>query len=226
MSLSPLQRKALQTAIGYEFKDASLLSLALSHRSVGTKNNERLEFLGDSLVNHVVAEALFKRYPNAPEGEMSRRRAYLVKGETLAAIAREKNIGEYLERGQGERKSGGHRRKSILADALEAIAAAVLLDSDFETAKAAVFAWFSDRLNDETSFAASKDAKTSLQEWLQARGLALPEYHLVATRGEDHQKVFVVECRIPSKGLKETASASSRRRAEQTSAQQILDRLR
>ncbi len=220
-----MQLSALQQAIGHQFADLNLLGLALAHRSVGAKNNERLEFLGDSLVNHVVAEALFRRYPEAPEGEMSRRRAYLVKGETLAAIARERNLGDYIELGQGERKSGGHRRKSILADTLEAVAAAILLDSDFDTAKDVVFTWFRDRLNDEASFAASKDAKTSLQEWLQGRGLALPEYHLVATRGEDHQKVFVVECRVPSKGLKETASASSRRRAEQSSAQQILDRL-
>lgn len=225
MSLNPSQIRALQQALGYEFQDSSLLSLALSHRSIGARNNERLEFLGDSLVNHVVAEALYKQYPTAPEGEMSRRRAHLVKGETLAAIAREKSIGDCLELGVGERKSGGHRRKSILADALEALAAAILLDSDFETAKSVVFSWFQSRLNDEASFAASKDAKTSLQEWLQGRGLALPEYHLVATRGEDHQKVFVVECRVPSKGLKETASASSRRRAEQTSAQRVLDRL-
>ena len=220
-----MQLGALQQAIDYQFRDLSVLELALAHRSVGAKNNERLEFLGDSLVNHIVAEALFKRYPNALEGEMSRRRAFLVKGETLAAIAREKHLGDFLELGQGERKSGGHRRKSILADALEAVAAAILLDSDFETAKQVVLGWFRERLNDEASFAASKDAKTSLQEWLQGRGLALPEYHLVATRGEDHQKVFVVECRVPSKGLKETASASSRRRAEQASAQQILDRL-
>ena len=225
MSLTRLQLVALQQAIGYQFSDVNLLELALSHRSVGANNNERLEFLGDSLVNHVVAEDLLLIYPKASEGEMRRKRAHLVKGETLAAIAREKNLGDYLELRQGERKSGGHRRKSILADAVEALAAAVLLDSDFETAKATALAWFHDRLNDEASFAASKDAKTSLQEWLQAKGLALPEYHLVATRGDDHQKVFVVECRVPSKGLKETASASSRRRAEQTSAQQILDRL-
>ncbi len=226
MNLNTAQLRALQHALGYEFADPSLLSLALSHRSVGSNNNERLEFLGDSLVNHVVAEALYKQYPTAPEGEMSRRRAHLVKGETLAAIAREKAVGDCLALGQGERKSGGHRRKSILADALEALAAAILLDSDFETAKAVVYEWFRERLTDEASFAANKDAKTSLQEWLQARGLALPEYHLVATRGEDHQKVFVVECHVPSKGLKETASASSRRRAEQASAQQVLGRLR
>ena len=225
MSLSAEKRLTLETTIGYRFNDPSLLDLALCHRSVGARNNERLEFLGDSIVNHLVAEAIFHRYPNAPEGEMSRRRAHLVKGDTLALIARRMNLGDYLELGAGERKSGGHRRKSILADALEAIAAAILLDADFHVVKTAVLPWFDALINDEASFAADKDAKTALQEELQGKGYALPEYHLLTTRGEDHQKVFVVECRVPVLGLRETASASSRRKAEQTAAGQILDRM-
>ena len=136
----------LQRAIGYEFANAELLSLALAHRSVGRKNNERLEFLGDSIVNHVIAEALYQQFPEAREGELSRLRASLVKGDTLAQLARELGLGEFLSLGPGERKSGGARRSSILADALEALSGAILLDSNVEACRACLLRWFESRL--------------------------------------------------------------------------------
>lgn len=226
MSLSAEQQRAVERAIGHQFRDPSLLNQALKHRSAGSTNNERLEFLGDSIVNHIVAEAIYRRFPNASEGEMSRHRASLVKGDTLAIIAREMALGNFIQLGLGERKSGGHQRASILADALEAIAGAILLDSDFERVKQVVTEWFQSRLNDNADHATSKDPKTQLQEILQGRGLPLPEYDLITTRGEDHQKVFVVECRVPALTLCETSSASSRRRAEQGAAQKVLERVR
>jgi ribonuclease-3 len=215
----------LQKALGYEFTDPQLLSLALTHRSAGSRNNERLEFLGDSIVNHIIAEALYHRFPRSQEGDMSRMRASLVKGDTLAELARELQLGDYLSLGAGERKSGGHRRGSILADALEAVAGAVLLDSDVERCRACVLAWYGERLEQLSDGAADKDAKTQLQEYLQGRHNPLPEYELLGVLGEDHEQQFRVACRLQKPTLVVEGAGSSRRKAEQSAARSALDRL-
>ena len=218
-----LQR--LERVLGYLFKDKDLLLLALTHRSCGSRNNERLEFLGDSVLNHIVAEALFQRFPSAHEGELSRMRASLVKGETLAKVARELGLGEYLKLGSGEMKSGGHRRASILADTLESILGAILLDGDIEACRARVFDWFEDRLEAVSPERVGKDAKTALQEKLQACGKRLPEYQLTHTEGEDHCQQFTVTCALPDDGRQFAGSGSSRRRAEQAAAEAALEEL-
>src|SRR5210317_1098567 len=160
----------LQRALGYEFTDPHLLSLALTHRSASGANNERLEFLGDSIVKHIIAEALYHQFPESREGDMSRMRATLVKGDTLAELARELQLGDYLQLGPGERKSGGHRRGSILADAFEAVVGAILLDAGVEQCRERVLDWFSTRLDDLSDSLVEKDPKTRLQEYLQGRG--------------------------------------------------------
>lgn len=192
---------------------------------MGTANNERLEFLGDALLNAAIAIELFRRRPDAPEGELSRLRAALVKGETLADIARELRIGDALKLGEGERKSGGHRRDSILADALEALVGAVYLDSDFDTACALVVELFRARLDELPSADELKDAKTRLQEYLQRRGQNPPDYEVVGTAGADHARRFTVRCRVPGVALERTATATSRRKAEQGAAQACLEAL-
>ncbi|MCP4186316.1 MAG: ribonuclease III, partial [Gammaproteobacteria bacterium] len=184
----------LQKIIGYEFKDPGLLELALTHRSAGGRNNERLEFLGDSILNHVIADMLFRRFPESREGELSRMRAALVKGDTLAEVAREMPLGEYLKLGSGEKKSGGHRRASILADALEAILGALFLDGGYVECEGCVHKLFEARLKRLSPGA--KDAKTRLQEFLQHRGEPLPEYAVVETAGADHDRQFKVTCQI------------------------------
>jgi ribonuclease-3 len=218
-----LQR--LQQVLGYPFKDKDLLLLALTHRSCGPRNNERLEFLGDSVLNHIVAEALFQRFPDAREGDLSRMRASLVQGETLAKVARELGLGEYLKLGSGEMKSGGSRRASILADTLESILGAILMDANIEACRARVFAWFEDRLEGVSPEGVGKDAKTTLQEKLQARGKRLPDYQLTATTGEDHCQQFTVTCALADDGKLFTGEGSSRRRAEQAAAQAALEEL-
>lgn len=215
----------LQRALGYEFTDPQLLTLALTHRSARGINNERLEFLGDSIVNHIIAEALYHQFPASREGDMSRMRASLVKGDTLAEVARELHLGDYLQLGPGERKSGGHRRSSILADALEAVVGAILLDSDVEKCRASVLRWFGPRLQALTSGIADKDAKTRLQEYLQGRGNALPLYELLDVLGEDHKQQFRVACRLQQPALAVEGSGSSRRKAEQAAASAALLRL-
>jgi ribonuclease-3 len=215
----------LQRALGHQFADPKLLALALTHRSVGGRNNERLEFLGDSIVNHIIAEALYLQFPTAREGDMSRMRASLVKGDTLAEVARELQLGEYLVLGPGERKSGGHRRSSILADALEAVAGAVLLDSDVETCRACVQAWFTARLERLTLESVDKDAKTRLQEFLQGRRRPLPEYELLGVQGDDHEQQFHIACRLQKPVLVVEGVGSSRRKAEQAAARTALERL-
>ena len=215
----------LQAGLGYTFKDRDLLALALAHRSVGKNNNERLEFLGDSIVNHVIAEALYLKFPNAREGDLSRMRAALVKGDTLAELARELELGDYLELGPGEKKSGGHRRGSILADAFEAVMGAILLDSDVECCRARILHFFDTRLRAMTEAPAEKDAKTRLQEFLQGRGRPLPEYTLLETSGDDHCQVFLVACKVKKPALVVQGEGSSRRRAEQSAAEAALTEL-
>lgn len=215
----------LQVVLGYQFGDQELLGLALTHCSAGGQNNERLEFLGDSILNHIIAEALYRRFPSASEGEMSRMRASLVKGETLAEVAVELQLGDALRLGAGERKSGGHRRGSILSDALEAVVGAILLDSDVEQCRRCVLAWFAPRMQQLALGASDKDAKTRLQEFLQGRSNPLPEYDLLSVQGDDHEQQFHVACRLTKPFLVVEGKGSSRRKAEQDAANAALERL-
>lgn len=210
--------------LGYTFTDDALLRTALTHRSAAGANNERLEFLGDSILNFVIAEALFEHYPKAREGELSRLRASLVKGDTLAKAARAIELGDYLNLGSGELKSGGFRRDSILADALEAVLAAVYLDSDFVTCQALIRRLFGQQLAALPAADQLKDPKTRLQEALQARQQALPIYDVLAVSGEPHDQKFTVRCTIDN-GLVTVAEGASRRKAEQEAARQALSQL-
>ncbi len=215
----------LQHQLGYTFKDPVLLKTAVTHRSYGAGNNERLEFLGDSILNFTIAEALFKKFPEAPEGDLSRLRALLVKGETLADLARHLGLGQYLRLGEGELKSGGSERSSILADAVEAIIGAIYLDSGFEVAQGCVLSWFSSRLNGISLAAYDKDPKTELQEWLQARKQPLPKYEVVKIDGEAHRQQFTVSCTVSLVQDPAIATAGSRRGAEKEAATLMLNRL-
>lgn len=211
--------------LGYRFRDETLLRMALTHRSFGSVNNERLEFLGDALLNTVIALELFRRQPDADEGALSRLRAALVRAETLAALGRELGLGEALHLGEGERKSGGFRRDSILADAVEALLGAVYLDSDFDTVSALILRLFAERLDNLPSAEQLKDPKTRLQERLQRDGQPLPEYELVESSGADHARRFTVRCRVAALDLECVATAGSRRKAEQQAARDCIDRL-
>jgi ribonuclease-3 len=215
----------LQRALGYQFSNPELLELALTHSSAGGRNNERLEFLGDSIVNHIVAEAVFRRFPRASEGEMSRMRAALVKGDTLAEIGRELQLGDFLRLGSGERKSGGHRRQSILANAFEAVVGAILLDSDAECCRACVLAHFATRLEQLEPGSLDKDAKTRLQEFLQGRSRSLPRYELLEVTGAEHAREFLVACHIDEPQMVAEGKGSSRRKAEQAAAGLALENL-
>lgn len=208
----------------YRFRDPTLATLAFTHRSAGQPNNERLEFLGDALLGALVGEMLFEAHPKANEGELSRLRAQLVNGTALAAMARELALGDSLQLGPGELKSGGFRRESILADAFEALIAAVYLDGGFEACRAMVHKLFAPRVS--TLRRSSKDAKTRLQEWLQGAGLPLPRYELIATHGDAHARIFDVSCSIDEPiAASVQSSAGSRRAAEQEAARSILERL-
>ncbi|MBR0347940.1 MAG: ribonuclease III [Rudaea sp.] len=207
--------------LAYHFADAELRERALTHRSVGAGNNERLEFFGDALVNLIVAELLFDEFPKAAEGELTRLRARLVSEPALAAIARELELGDALHLGPGELKSGGFRRDSILADAFEALVAAVYLDGGWSACREVVRKLVAPRLA-EAAAMDDKDAKTRLLEWLQSRGEPLPSYELVATTGADHARIFDVECRIESRDLRAEGRGSSRRAAEQAAATAVL----
>jgi len=207
----------LAATLAYAFQDASLRERALSHRSVGARNNERLEFLGDGLVNMLVAELLYERFPQAAEGELTRWRARLVSEPALAAVARELELGDQLRLGPGELKSGGFRRDSILADAFEALIAALYLDGGWESCRQVVRTIFVERLA-EAANAEDKDPKTRLQEMLQGQGMALPVYELVASSGADHAKTFEVSCNVVALGLRSEGHGGSRRAAEQAAA--------
>jgi ribonuclease III len=215
----------LEKALGYSFSDVALLRLALTHRSAGGNNNERLEFLGDSVVNHIIAEELYHRFPRSREGEMSRMRAALVRGDTLAEVARELDLGDYVQLGRGERKSGGHRRSSILADTFEAVIGAILLDSDIDACRSCVKKWFARRLDEVAEGNAGKDAKTRLQEFLQGRNHPLPDYVLLGVEGDDHDQSFHVACQLASPELVAEGRGSSRRKAEQAAAACALEQV-
>jgi ribonuclease III len=212
-------------AFGHRFADVDLLARALTHRSAGSRNYERLEFLGDALLNMIIAEALFQRLPRADEGMLTRARATLVRESSLAAIARELGLGDHLQLGPGELKSGGYRRESILADALEGLVAAVYLDAGFEACRALVLRWFASVLEQAPERIRDKDPKTRLQEVLQAGRQALPVYELVDTEGDDHCKIFHVRCLLADPVLECTGRGGSRREAEQAAAAAALQSL-
>ena len=205
----------------YEFRDSSLRELALSHRSTGAHNNERMEFFGDALVNLFVAELLYERFPNADEGQLTRMRSRLVSEPALAAMARALDLGDQLHLGPGELKSGGFRRDSILADAFEALIAAVYLDGGWEACRNASRELFADSVARVTP-KVGKDAKTRLQELLQANGLALPVYDLVGSSGADHAKIFDVRCGVDDLQIETRGRGSSRRAAEQDAADSAI----
>lgn len=220
MSLTPVE-----DAIGYVFSDRSLLQQALTHRSVEGVNNERLEFLGDGLLNAMIGAALYDQRPGDDEGALSRLRASLVREETLALLARQFELGDHLLLGESERKSGGHRRDSILSDALEALLGAVYLDSGLNGAQAVCLRWFDTLLKHLPDPATLKDAKTRLQEWLQARARPLPAYAVIDESGPPHRRVFRVRCALSDADEASEASAASRRVAEQRAAETLLQEL-
>ncbi|SFV78986.1 Ribonuclease III [hydrothermal vent metagenome] len=215
----------LQQKINYQFKDIALLKLALTHRSMGKNNNERLEFLGDSILGVVISRELYKRFDHVDEGKLSRLRSHLVRGQTLAQLAGELELSDILILGPGELKSGGFRRESIQADAVEAIFGAVLLDSDFETINTVILDLYCDLLDDINPNDSLKDPKTQLQEYLQKRGNTLPKYELVKTVGKDHNAVFTMNCSLQDQAMQVEQAAKSIKRAEQLCAQILLDKL-
>ena len=208
--------------LGHVFREPALLRQALTHRSYGTPHNERLEFVGDAVLNCVVARALYDRFPDIPEGDLSRARASLVNQDTLARVARRLGLGEAVRLGEGELRSGGAARASILADALEAVIGAVFLDGGFDAARVVIDAAYDEILLAADPSALAKDPKTRLQEWLQARRIAVPEYAVLATTGEAHAQRFEVECRIPALGLATSGTGASRRAGEQAAAAEAL----
>lgn len=212
----------LSKKIGYTFNEPSLLIQALTHRSAKGEHNERLEFLGDSILGFVIAEALFEQFPKHDEGDLTRMRSSLVKGVTLAELGRDFNLGEHLILGPGELKSGGHRRESILEDAIEAIIGAVYLDSNIKRCKTLILSWFAKRLGDIKPGNEQKDPKTRLQEYLQGRKIALPVYDVIDTSGQSHNQQFVVRCLTEVIDKEVIAKGTSRRKAEQAAAQQVL----
>jgi len=215
---------SLCASLDYHFRQPELLEEALTHRSASARNNERLEFLGDALLNVVIAEYLFRHYSKASEGELSRLRASLVKGETLAELARGLKLGDWLRLGPGELKSGGFRRESILSDTLEAVFGAIYLDDGLEACRSAILHLYRDHLARLASASELKDPKTRLQEYLQARQRALPIYNVLEIRGEPHAQSFIVECVVAE--LRAVALGSSRRKAEQEAARQLLEQIR
>lgn len=210
----------LEHTIGYHFANRALLTQALTHRSHSAKHNERLEYLGDALLETIISAALYHRRPTAPEGDLTRLRAAVVKGTNLAEIAKNLNLGDFLQLGDGERKSGGHRRDTILADAVEAIIAAVYLDSDFAQCEQFTLTLFADSLAALPSAENLKDAKTRLQEYLQGRSLPLPTYSLIKEEGPEHARQFTI--RVESEQKSAVATAGSRKKAEQAAAFSLL----
>lgn len=216
---------AISKRLGYEFADEKLLRRALTHRSAAADNNERLEYLGDSVLNFVIAAALYQRCPDAPEGDLSRLRAALVRERTLAEIARTLDLGALLILGPGEKRNGSCRRASILADAVEALLGAIYCESGFDATRDVIIGLFADRLAHLPNPDDVKDPKTRLQEWLQARGRALPEYTLVSRSGAEHKQHFVTACSLPDGDETCHGEGAGRRKAEQDAAQHMLAQL-
>ncbi|MFB9135239.1 ribonuclease III [Vibrio sp. AK197] len=215
----------LQRKLGYQFNDVELFNLALTHRSANGKHNERLEFLGDSILSFVIADDLYHRFPKVNEGDMSRMRATLVRGNTLAELGREFELGDHLKLGPGELKSGGFRRDSILADAVEAIIGAIYLDSDIEVVRGIILTWYQTRLTSIQPGVSQKDPKTRLQEFLQGRRKPLPVYTVSKIKGEAHNQEFTVECEVAGIGKPVIGKGTSRRKAEQAAAELALEQL-
>ena len=223
--INGLTLNSLSKKIGYSFTKPELLIQALTHCSAKGQDNERLEFLGDAILGFVIAEALFEKFPKHNEGDLTRMRSSLVKGVTLAELGRDFNLGEYLILGPGELKSGGHRRDSILEDAVEAIIGAVFLDANIAQCKALILAWFAQRLSAIKPGNEQKDPKTRLQEYLQGRKIPLPVYDVIDTTGQSHNQHFTVRCITQVMKEEVIAKGTSRRKAEQAAAQLVLERL-
>jgi ribonuclease-3 len=226
-SLEPYRKsrtmsEELSRKLGYTFNNPKLLKIALTHRSHSDDNNERMEFLGDSIVNFVIAEALFQQFPRAQEGDLSRWRASLINRDTLGDIARTFDMGRHMFLGPGELKSGGNERISIISCAMEAIIGAIFLDSGFEKVRECILRWYEPLLKPLTSKTNLKDPKTQLQEYLQSRQMTLPIYEVESVEGEAHQQIFVVSCVIEDLDKKAIGKGSSRRRAEQDAAETLL----
>ncbi|AYA65079.1 MULTISPECIES: ribonuclease III [unclassified Alteromonas] len=215
----------LSKLLDYRFKDEGLLEQALTHRSAAKKHNERLEFLGDAVLGMVIADALFARFPSVPEGKLTRMRSTLVKGDTLAEMAKEAGVGELLKLGQGELKSGGHRRSSILADAVEAILGAIYLDAGIDTVSKVILSLWSARIDRLDPNEHPKDSKTRLQEYLQSRREPLPVYEVVGISGKDHAQTFEVSCTVAQLEKPVFGTGNSRRKAEQQAAKETLEKL-
>ncbi|MGB3725547.1 MAG: ribonuclease III [Glaciecola sp.] len=211
--------------IGYEFTDVGLLKQALTHRSANKTHNERLEFLGDAVLGLVIAQRMYEKFPDLPEGKLTRMRSNLVKGDTLAKVARELDLGELIKLGPGEMKSGGHRRDSILADVVEAIIGAVYLDAGLEAATNIIDVLFAKRIENLNPNVQIKDNKTQLQEYLQSRQIDLPDYQVVEISGKDHAQTFTVECTVAALDAQQSGSGRSRRIAEQEAAKLVLENI-
>ena len=221
-----VQIEQIEKILNYHFNDNSLLELALTHRSFQGKNNERLEFLGDSILNFIIAELLFQKFTLLPEGDLSRLRSQLVKSATLSEIGILLNLGDYLILGEGELKSSGWRRPSILADSVEAIIGAIFIDGGITAASDLILGWFKDRINAINPDNIQKDSKSVLQELLQGKKIALPDYNIVSIEGEAHCQHFRVSCSIPKLGLSIEGNGSSRKIAEQSAAEDMLEKLK
>ena len=219
------QYERLYAKLGYTFQDVSQLNEALTHRSKHSTNNEQLEFLDDSVLGFVISSELYRRFPRAKEGQLSRGRAALVKGETLADIARDIELGEHIRLGPGELKSGGFRRSSILADTVEAVIGAIYLDGGLEPTRATILHLFEQKLQSFSLDELHKDPKTRLQEFLQSRKLDLPVYSVVSTSGTDHNQIFLVACHVSGLPEPTLGKGSSRRKAEQIAAKKALNLL-
>lgn len=219
------KKKQLVARLGYQFRDDSLLAQALTHRSASANNNERLEFLGDAVLDLLIAEELYLRFPHASEGELTRLRASLVKGKTLSKVAHELELGCCLSLGSGEIKTGGQHRESILADAVEALLGAIFLETGLDACRQRIRAWFHDRLDNITLDVDEKDAKTRLQEFLQGVGKPLPIYEVIATEGEPHEQTLTISCTVSGLAEPVIAQASNRKKAEKKAAQLALAHL-
>ncbi len=216
----------LQARLGHRFRDAGLLARALTHRSFGADHNERLEFLGDAVLSLAISSLLFERFAGSDEGDLTRVRAHLVREDSLHRMALQLGLPDVVRLSEGEARGGGAQRASILADALEAVIGAVFLDAGFDAAQALVQRLFGDVIAGSDIGGWAKDAKTELQEWLQARRLPVPAYRILATRGQAHAQTFDVECAVPALGLVQSGEGRSRRQAEQEAARRMLDVLK
>lgn len=226
MSLPKPPVAKLERAFGYVFKDRDLLMQALTHRSAAAAHYERLEFLGDAILGFIIAEALYHQFPDVPEGDLSRMRATIVCGRSLAKVAQQLELGKYLVLGPGELKSGGHRRESILADGVEALLGAMYIESDIDTCRPVVLSWFTSKLAEIKPGVGQKDPKTRLQEYLQGRQQELPDYQVVATQGQAHNQQFTVACQVELFAEPIVATGTSRRKAEQQAAMLVLSKIK